>query len=460
MRPKYLALLITAVVAMPLAAQKSKFDIATFTPPTGWQRADTNGILMFHDYRTRNNLTSFCQLFIFPSRESSLDHTRNFTDEWNTRVAQPTQSSARPTTAIEKTPDGWTAVTGMANITQQGITYTCILVSISGFNKVMSVLVNIAGQEHMQEVEKFLGSFELDSKATAKTSSLASNNTGTFNWNDYSYIAPEGWVTQKTKDYIMLSQVQGNEGCVIQVLAPQPSSGNLETDARSIFGQMYPGWGYRHTGERHHDIAKGYTPQGLEYCIMDAAMSKMRPDGYYYDYEDGSVLVIRMGQQIAIIAGRHNRLKECFCYHRYDHWRRFFNSFTIKNQTPPKVTEDVSKRIIGSWMTIGSGALSEYIFAANGNYQFIGAYGSTSRVSGSNYHDYIEIKSSAWAGDGKYVIKGNQITFTKYGRAPETVRYRFEKVNHGDKGWKERLYLLQTGPDGKEFEPHYEKGDR
>ena len=460
MKKKYLALVVTMVITMSLAAQTDSFDIATFKSPKGWQRTDSNGVLLFHDYRTKNNLISFCQIFIYPSKASTNTAEKNFSEEWNMRVVQPTRTNAKPVTSSEKTPDGWTAVTGMANISQQGITYTCMLVAVTGFGREMSIVINMAGQDHVAEMQAFMSSFELDSKASAASPNRQLMPSGNFDWSNYQFIAPERWYSQTSKDGIWLSQTQNlQEGCVITILPPQPSSGNLETDARNIFTLMYPGgWKYRQTGERQYDLARGFTSQGLEYCTLEAPMHRQRPDGYYYDYEDGAVWIIGLNnKQVAVVTGRHNRLMACFCNHQYEYWRRFFNSFTVKNQAPAKNTEDISKRIIGDWMTMGGSALTEYIFAANGNYQFIGAYSSTSTRSDA-YNDYIQIKTSAWKGDGSYTIKGNQITFNKYGKQPDQVKFRFEKVNHGGTGWKDRLYMRQISTiDGKEFEVCYEK---
>jgi hypothetical protein len=278
-------------------------------------------------------------------------------------------------------------------------------------------------------------------------------------WNSYSFIAPAKWFITTAKDHVQLSQSQTEQGCVITIIEPQASSGNLEKDVANVFGLMYPGWSFRNTGAKQYDLATGYTPQGLEYCMMEANVSKMRPDGYYYDYEDGSAMVVSFGKQIAIISGRHNRLIACNCYNQYEGWRRFFNSFTVKNQQPSKIADSsTAKRIIGSWMTMGSGAATEYILAANGNYQFMGAYGSTSTQTRGN-EDYLLVKGSAWQGDGKYTVRGDQITFTRRGNSkPEQVRFRFEKVNHGGTGWNDRLYMRKISPDnGQEYEVCYEK---
>ena len=441
-------------------AQKEKFDIATFTPPQGWQRIDSNGIVLFVNSKTVNGLTSFCQIFLFPSQQSNTQPSGAFQSEWNKHVVIPTGSTEKPSTKSEKTPEGWEVTTGYANINHLGITFTCILVCASGFGREMTFQVNLAGNDYMPEVQKFLDNLDLDSKAISSLNDSKKNSTKQVNvLNDYQFIAPERWFNQKGNDFILLSQTQSpNWGCTITILPPQPSSGNLEKDARNFYNQMYSGWQYRNTGETKEDISKGYTLQGLEYCMIEAPMQKPRPDGYYYDYENGQALVISLGNQIAIIAGRHQRGEmTCFCKYQYEYWNRFFNSFTVNNFTPQKATaENVNKRIVGSWKSMGGNALTQYIFAANGRYQFIGAYTTTSRISWNT----IEMKTSGFTGDGSYYINANKLTTKKDSdkNKPDIVQYRFEKVNHGSTGWKDRLYMLANSvDDGKPYEVCYEK---
>ena len=66
---------------------------------------------------------------------------------------------------------GWTVVTGHANITQQGLTYTCMLVNASGFGKTMSIMINLAGQDYVASIESFLTNFELNKNSTAMNKS-------------------------------------------------------------------------------------------------------------------------------------------------------------------------------------------------------------------------------------------------------------------------------------------------
>ena len=465
-----LALLLTMSILTQSFSQTEKFDVASFLPPKGWQRSDSNGVILFHDYKTKNNLTSFCQIILYPSRASNANAASNFNEEWNLKVTQPTGDKTKPTTQTEKTPDGWTAVTGYANITQSGLTYMKMLVTATGFGRTMSVMVNTAGSDHASALEKFFNDFDLDSKAALALNQSGNQTTtmqGSTSFSDYIFIAPQGWHLQSNKDYLSISQSQvPGQGCLILVIPPQTLSGNLEGDAKSVFDQMYPGWSYRNTGEKKYDLIKGYTSQGLEYCIMQAQMSKLSADGSRYDgFEDGGAIVIKNGNKVGIISVRHNTsmMAHTDCLNKYETWLRFFNSINIKNATASRpVDEQLSKRIIGVWKLTGHGvAVGEYVFAASGNYQLVGAIGSSSTSTDYRY-EYLHLTSYAFQGDGRYSINGNQLRMMKRGvNEPEVARIRFEKVNHGGTGWNDRIHMLRTSTlDGKEYEVCYEKSQK
>ncbi len=264
---------------------------------------------------------------------------------------------------------------------------------------------------------------------------------------DYEFSMPDKWQLQQYKEYLFIQNLES--GCEIRILQPQPSSGDLEKDALAVFDMMYAGWQFQKTGEQQYVLSKGFLPKGLEYCMMEAPMSITGADGRY-NLEDGTALVVKAGNQAVIIAVRHTSLPAHIdCLRNYETWRRFFNSFTVKNAAiPTNTSEDVPQRIIGVWSQTESGASSEYVFAANGNYAFAGAVGA-SYTSTDTYYDYLHIKTYAFDGDGSYVISGNQLTLKKRGgTSPEQANFRFAQVNHGGKGWKDRLYLLTNDTFG------------
>ncbi|MFL6466772.1 MAG: hypothetical protein ACJ72Z_02310 [Pyrinomonadaceae bacterium] len=276
-------------------------------------------------------------------------------------------------------------------------------------------------------------------------------------WSDgYEYISPAGWKSQKMADHVRLEAPGGS--CLILIFPPQRSSGDLEHDAVSVLTTMYPGWQFQKSGEQQFTLSKGLLPGGQQFAMLEAGMKKPSADGARYEgFEDGVALVVRAGSEIAIVAARHNAslLAHSDCL-KYDRWRRFFNSFTVKNAPPVSpIEEPPSKRIIGRWVMSESGTIGEYLFAANGNYALVGALGSTYKTTDLNY-EYLHIKTNTFAGDGAYAIVGNELTLRRRVGSAEKSRIRFEMVNHGGTGWKDRIYLLKRDPVG-ETEVAYER---
>ncbi len=274
----------------------------------------------------------------------------------------------------------------------------------------------------------------------------------------YDYIPPEGWQVENRPDHVLLRQSADPAGCVIQILPLQVSSGDLEQDANAVFEMMYPGWSYQRDGLQRYTLSRGVLPKGLRYFMKEAAMSATSADGRY-QLEEGAALVVQAGAQVAIVAVRHRSvLAHNDCLNRYETWRRFFNSFTVEGAEPVSAAEkdQVVERIVGVWSQSGGGAAGDYIFAANSRYAFAGGLGSSfTRSEGDDA--FVHIRSQAWSGDGSYEIAGRELVLRGRGdEEAQRVPFRFEEVNHGGVGWKDRLWLLKTDPQGR-MEVCYEK---
>lgn len=429
------------------SAQRENFDMVSFVAPAGWHRLDTNGMLAFIKAKSATDLSDMCQIFLYPGRASSGNADKDFKTEWNNRVVAPMGINTKPKTEKTKNADGWNIISGSVNSMEGGINYNCKLVTSSGFGKTMSVLVIMTGN-YSATVNQFFKDMTYDKNSILTNPQSigsvynGSNSAASVTINDYQYIVPDKWFVQKNNDFIQLSQTQTAEtGCYIRIISPQLSPGNIEEDVKNVFNQMYSGWQFRYANERQHAVYKGHTEQGLEYCRMEAGMSITTPDGRY-NTEEGTAAVIKTGNQIVIVAARHDRLKACECQNNYNLSKRFFKSFTVKNAfVPDRSGDDPVKKIIGYWKTADNMVISDYVFAANGRYQHGGAIASSSTSSDFNY-EYLHIKSYSWQGDGSYSVSGNQLTLKKSGDITN-LGIRFEKVNHGGTGWKERMYLLR-----------------
>jgi hypothetical protein len=270
------------------------------------------------------------------------------------------------------------------------------------------------------------------------------NRNGLITLNDYEFIPPEGWVVQRNTDDLLLQNPQS--GCLIRIFEPQATSGNLEQVSRAVFEQMYVGWQFRQTRERRYLLSTGVLPKGLDYFMTEAEMSK---DGAELGgFQDGAALIVKAGSQIVIIAVRHASLMSDHrrCVVTYATWRRFFNSFTVRNTPIVREAEgELSRRIVGRWAMTEGLAVGEYVFAANGTYASGGAFGSSASGAVSNA-----------SRDGRYSMAADQLIMSRPVGTVEQVRFRFERVNHGGTGWRDRLYMLKKDAFG-ETEVSYER---
>ena len=285
--------------------------------------------------------------------------------------------------------------------------------------------------------------------------------TGASSFTDYEFIAPEGWQVQRNSDHLRIQNMGSR--CLILIFPPQNSSGNLEQDATAVFETMYKGWQFQRTGRQQYVLSKGFLPKGLPYYMLEAPMSKLSGDGVKYDgFEDGSALVAGSGNQIVIIAVRHNttNLAHDDC-RKYDSWKRFFNSFTVRNAPIAQAAEDISGRIVGAWTVSEAGGVGEYIFAANGNYSRGATIANATTTTNYDYTQ-LHIRTYPFQGDGSYSIKGNQLTMSGRGAGnAEHAMVRVEDVNYGGTGWTARLCMLKTDVEGgKEYEVCYGRQDR
>ena len=86
MKSIFVSVVLLSIAIPCRSQQQNRFDIVTFTSPPGWTRLDSNGAALLQSARTRNGLTSFGQIYLFPSRAAGGDAVGNFAEEWRIHV--------------------------------------------------------------------------------------------------------------------------------------------------------------------------------------------------------------------------------------------------------------------------------------------------------------------------------------------------------------------------------------
>jgi len=439
------AALFSGVMAQ---GQTEKFDLAAFQRPKGWQRLDTNGVVMLYHSKTSNGTTAFCQIYLVPSRDASADAQQNFQEEWNNRIVKATGSTATPQTSTDNQAGGWTAVTGRADINQNGIVYTCLLSAITGHGKEMSVIVNVAGPGYENEVQVFFDRLSMREPVV--------NNTGDGPV-DYIYEVPAGWTPQKYADggVVITSPVYGTgERCTLSVLPVRAAPADLQTAAVGILTELF---GKNYTAVTTYtspSIIRGYSPQGWEYFIIKQGL---KPRAGNYSDIFVFVFVARLGARMAVITGisKDPLVSNCFGLNLKDIWPKFFYSLHFKNWNNTNDKETM-QRLAGVWIAATATAGDRMAIAPNGRY----AGASAAQHYYSNGAAMTTV-TDAYFGDGAYVVHGNQITLTRDNdkSRQENGYFRVEQESmDGGRAWKTKLYLLRkSNIDGSDYELGYEK---
>ena len=452
----------TVISTTLLQAQKETFDIATFTRPKGWERLDTNGVTLLYHSKTNNGLTDFCQIFLFPSRDANDDAAKNFQDDWTNHIMRATGTTTLPQTQTNKTPDGWTAVSGRTDVSQNGTSYTCMLTTVTGHGKEMSFVVNVAGQEYVDDVQVFFES--LDMRAAIIPGQLWNGNDtppekGATTQGNYVYVVPAGWTPKQYPDggVVITSPVYGTgEKCTISVLPMRPATSDLQSAANGIFSELFSKDYLSVTTYTSPSMIRGISPQGWEYFITRQGI---KPRAGNFSDVFAFVFVAKLDNQLAVIVGisKDPLVSNCFGLNLKDVWPQFFYSLQFKNWRSQQQDKEVMKRMAGVWMAATATAGDRLVFAPNG--RFAGASAAQQYYATSN-NELLTV-TDAYFGDGTYSIHGNQIILIKDSdkSKPEPGLFRVEQESKdGGRTWKDKLYLIRKSVvDGSDYEVNYDK---
>ena len=158
-----LALILSTSLILGVARSQTNdqgtFDIATFTPPTNWQRVDGNGNLGFQ-ISSRNflGIQTYCQIFLFASRRSAASPQENFLTQWRAIAAKGLAPPGQPAMDTGQSANGWTAVSGSGVVVVPNTARIDMgLLTATGFGRFMSVLAVSSNRNCATEVKNFLG---------------------------------------------------------------------------------------------------------------------------------------------------------------------------------------------------------------------------------------------------------------------------------------------------------------
>lgn len=199
-------------VTMSGLAQKESFDLASFTTPKGWKNDRKEQLIQI--VKQDEAKGTYCIITLYKSVEASDDAKANFELSWESLVKETFTVKAAPEMQAPVKEKGWEALAGYAPFENDGHTAVALLVSSSGFKKVMNILVLTNSDSYESEMQQFLASVEFrqpeetalakDMSASTKKSEPAPSKSGGFEYVSTNF--DDGWVSKVFDEYVLVTK--------------------------------------------------------------------------------------------------------------------------------------------------------------------------------------------------------------------------------------------------------------
>ena len=460
----FLPMLISLSVVQPLFAQTQTFDIATFVPPRGWNRTETNGVLILQDRKTVQGRLEFCQIYLFPSQPSNASPAANFQNEWEARVARTFGITGRPSPQTQTNQDGWTALIAAADFVWQGVPTRGILFTTTGFGRFISVLIKSSPNTYQTELDNFFRDLNFHAipggqnplppspPEVGPDAPISPNSTpgssASASLASYVYVTPPTWTQQQMPDRIVLrSPIYSNgEACQLTLLPWRSSAQPLDNEAISAFRAIFQTDPLSTYPSPPPTMARGTSPQGWQYFTIRKLVGGQEGEART---RGAILLVARVDGQLATIVGTSKdfMVSNCFGLLHGDLWPAFFYTLQFKNaSTSGHEHATLQQRLAGSWITATGTVGLAYTFQANGRYASTGATQYRSRVSDTT----VLQTTTGFFGDGAYSFDGNMLVLKGDNNKRSSFFFRLEQVSKdGGRSWNDQLCLLTPAASGE-----------
>ena len=193
-----------------LVAQTESFDIANYKPPVGWKKDVKQSVVNFT--LVDNVKNTYCIIGVYSSVVSTGNEMADFKNEWNELVIKPLGASANPQTNSAAFYDGRKIVVGTSGFNNNGSENIVILISYSGFGRVMSVVTLMNNNIYQADLKSFLEGLSFNHSSSPKSAvtntvpvantagPVAGSNNSSFK--NVSFITPKGWTQKDYSDGI------------------------------------------------------------------------------------------------------------------------------------------------------------------------------------------------------------------------------------------------------------------
>ncbi len=202
-------------------AQKETLDLITYTPPKGWKKETKPAVITY----SITNITKriWCQIGIYKSSISKGNIQQDFESEWDVLITKPNNKEPQDAGNVVKEIGGWKIKTGRGKFTFNNTQPIAVLTTMSGYNRVVSIVATTNSLDYMPAIEQLLASVEMKKPSTdnpVQQQTTQSNNPPTAN-SKFTFTTTnfdDGWVGTEQPDWVRVTK--GNTVVLIHYAQP------------------------------------------------------------------------------------------------------------------------------------------------------------------------------------------------------------------------------------------------
>jgi hypothetical protein len=215
------------IVSFSVFAQQQTFDITIYTAPKGWTKQVTESTIQFSKEEAAKG--SYCIIMLLKSIPGTTDAKANFDAAWETVVKEAVTVSTPPEMQPAATENGWEAQSGYAPFEAEGNKGIALLVTSTGFEKMVNILILTNTDVYEKEIGAFLESisFKKQNPVATKPPTKPVTNTQPITVAKKDGFAftttnfDDGWNSSVQEDWVEVTK--GN----IKVLIHYPKEGTI-----------------------------------------------------------------------------------------------------------------------------------------------------------------------------------------------------------------------------------------
>lgn len=175
---KVILFVVFCFLALAIVAQTETFDITSYVPPKGWEKKPAGSAVQFIKEDPVKNI--YGVLTLYKSSPSTASAKDNFDMAWASLVKEIVTVATDPEMQAVAMEDGWEIQSGYAAFESDGNKGIVLLVTTTGFEKMINLIILTNTDEYEKNITGFIESISLKKPKQAPQQVIDNNSKAAF----------------------------------------------------------------------------------------------------------------------------------------------------------------------------------------------------------------------------------------------------------------------------------------